>query len=607
MRASLILLSVGLIISNSACVIEAHSATTQQVQSDQIKWEPWTDDLFERARKENKFVVLDLEAVWCHWCHVMDEKTYSNPAVIQLMKSKFIAVRVDQDSRPDLANKYEDYGWPATIFFNSDGTELVKRAGFIRPDEMTQVLEAIIRDPTPGPSAKKAPEIEYASKAGLTSALRDELNKKHVDGYDTKYGAWSTNQKFLDADSVEYALTRAKSGNTEAAHMARTTLDQQINLLDPVWGGMYQYSTDGDWVHPHFEKIMQIQGENLKVYAMGYSLFQDVKHLQAAQSIYNYLTKFLLSPEGAFYTSQDADIVQGQHSDWYYKLSDAERRKHGVPRIDKHIYARENGWAINGAAWLYKATGDKQYLDTALKAANWIIANRNMAGGGFRHDATDSGGPYLGDTLYMGRAFLTLYEVTGDRAWLKRAQEAGDFIAAHFKQQKNKPGLLTAELKPNAAAPPEPLLDENVVAARFFNLLQHYSGKAEYKEVAENAMRYLSTPAIAHKRRVLVAGILLADQELNTEPVHITIVGGKADAGALVLFKEALRYPLSYKQVEWLDHKEGPLPNAAAELPNLPKPAAFGCAFGRCSIPIYDAARISKTIDSFANAKKEVE
>src|SRR5579862_8649559 len=86
-----------------------------------IKWEKWSDDIFERAQRENRLVILDLEAVWCHWCHVMAEITYKDPAVIRLFKEKYIAVRVDQDSRPDLSNRYEEYGWPATIVFDSKG------------------------------------------------------------------------------------------------------------------------------------------------------------------------------------------------------------------------------------------------------------------------------------------------------------------------------------------------------------------------------------------------------------------------------------------------------------------------------------------------------
>src|SRR6185437_657843 len=128
-----------------------------------IQWQAWSDQVFEKARAENKIVVLDLEAVWCHWCHVMEERTYSNPAVERLMNSSVIAVKVDQDSRPDLSNQYPDYGWPATIIFNSDGTELAKRAGFIEPDEMVGLLQNLIKTRKPEESAKGA-AIQFTTK-----------------------------------------------------------------------------------------------------------------------------------------------------------------------------------------------------------------------------------------------------------------------------------------------------------------------------------------------------------------------------------------------------------------------------------------------------------
>ena len=175
----------------------------------------------------------------------------------------------------------------------------------------------------------------------------------------------------------------------ELERMARETLDAQRQLIDPVWGGVYQYSTDGDWKHPHFEKIMQMQAENLRIYAQAYALWKEPAYLEAARKIRGYLRNFLTSPDGAFYTSQDADLVQGEHSADYFALSDADRRKRGIPRIDQHIYARENGWAINALATLYSVTGDESALADAVRAAEWIIANRALPGGGFRHDAKD--------------------------------------------------------------------------------------------------------------------------------------------------------------------------------------------------------------------------
>src|SRR5271156_3327844 len=96
-----------------------------------LNWQPWSDKAFADAKRENRFVLLDLEAVWCHWCHVMDANTYSDPTVIKLLQSRYIVVKADQDSRPDLATRYEDYGWPATIVFDSNGHEIVKRQGYL--------------------------------------------------------------------------------------------------------------------------------------------------------------------------------------------------------------------------------------------------------------------------------------------------------------------------------------------------------------------------------------------------------------------------------------------------------------------------------------------
>ncbi|MHB2020308.1 MAG: DUF255 domain-containing protein, partial [Candidatus Xenobia bacterium] len=117
-----------------------------------IAWHPWSDSVFAEAKREHKFVVLDLEAVWCHWCHVQNETTYQDPKVVSLINSHYIAVRVDQDSRPDLSNRYEDYGWPATVIFNGDGQELAKFAGYVPPPRMASLLLGVIDDPTPGPS-----------------------------------------------------------------------------------------------------------------------------------------------------------------------------------------------------------------------------------------------------------------------------------------------------------------------------------------------------------------------------------------------------------------------------------------------------------------------
>src|SRR6185295_10683498 len=124
-----------------------HTGWVSPAPAATIAWEKWSDDVFQRSARDKKLVILDLEAVWCHWCHVMEKETYADPKVIQLIDQHFIAKRVDQDARPDLSSRYQDYGWPATIIFNSQGKELVKRAGFVEPAEMVTILQKCVRDP----------------------------------------------------------------------------------------------------------------------------------------------------------------------------------------------------------------------------------------------------------------------------------------------------------------------------------------------------------------------------------------------------------------------------------------------------------------------------
>ena len=576
-----------LVVTALLPVINARAA------GDAIAWQPWSDAVFDQAKREGRFVLLDLGTGWCHWCHVMEDVTYRDQRVTALVGKRYIAVRVDADSRPDLSNRYEDYGWPATVVFNTDGSEIVKRRGYLPPEQMASMLQAIIDDPTPGPSVLPDKPLVSSGEKTLDPIRRDELRHTLVARYDNTNLGWGTDQKFLDWDTIEYCMAQTERGDRTFERMARQTLGAQLNLLDPAWGGVYQYSTDGDWVHPHFEKIMQMQAENLRIYAIAYALWHDDTYLKTANRIREYLREFLTSPEGAFYASQDADLVDGEHGGAYFQLSDSERRNQGIPRIDKHIYARENGWTINALTVLYSVTENEECLEDAIRCANWIGAHRGLPNGGFKHDETDVSGPYLGDTLSMGRAFLTLYTCTGDRSWLQKASDSVDFISKNFSTDL---GYVTS---PDVGAiKSRPQLDENVGLARLACLLWHFTGKADYKVVAEKAMRFVATPAATEDRGYLVAGVLLAADELGSTPLHITIVGRKDDPKAQELFRAAIRQPNTFKRIEWFDEREGALPNPDVAYPTLAKAAAFFCTDQACSAPVFAVddlvARISK-------------
>ena len=591
-RMTLAATAVALITLTSPLMPLASAAASPAQAPTRIQWQKWSDDVFDRAKREHKFVLLDLEAIWCHWCHVMDQVTYSDPQVIRLINQRYIAVKVDQDSRPDISNKYEDYGWPATVVFNADGGEIVIRQGYVPPMPMARMLKAVIDDPTPGPSVRPQQRIAFGRESSLPPALRAQMQQRFDANYDPKQGGWGTVHKYVDWDAIELSMNQGRAGgggDQAAAQRARQTLTSALRLIDPAWGGVYQYSTDADWVHPHFEKIMQFQAEAMRIYALAYAQYHDPAYLKAAQDIRRYLANFLTSPDGAFYTSQNADLVDGQHSAAYFAMDDAARRRQGIPRIDTHSYARENGWAIYALCALYEVTGDRQELDHAIRAAQWVISHRAIEGagegaGGFRHDEHDAGGPYLADTLGMGRAFLSLYAATADRIWLDRASAAATYIGSHFTNSAGTPGFVTAAS--HGALKPAVELDENVTAARFFNLLGRYTGNPAQQELARRAMRYVAAPQVSGSRGPWVGGILLADSELSNEPLHVTVVGSKQDPAATALFHEAIQSPVAYKRVEWWDPSQGTLPNPDVQYPPTKIASAFLCTANTCSPPI---------------------
>lgn len=548
-----------------------------------IDWQPWSDRAFERAKAENKLVLLDLGAGWCHWCHVMDEVTYRDAEVVRLLGQGYIALRVDQDSRPDLANRYEDYGWPATIVFKGDGTELAKRRGYLPPKMMSSMLQAFIDDPTPGPSVQPEAALIAASDSALTQPQRAEMRKVFVDAYDTRHGGWGDAHHYLNWNALELCLADGIGGDDGMRKMATQTLESGLKLIDPVWGGVYQYSTDGDWDHPHFEKIMPFQAENMRIFALASTMLKDPRWLNAANHIHTYLRNFLLSPEGAFYTSQDADVVRGEHSAEYFSLGDEARRKVGVPAVDRHLYARENGLAVVGLCALYAASGDEGCLADARRAAEWAIAQRARPEGGFRHDEKDAAGPYLADTLAMGRAFLALYTVTAERQWLRLAGQAAKDLDALFR---GPIGYLTAVGEKGAPFQSMPQVDENVFCARFTRQLFEHTGRPEHRAMAEHAMRYLASPTVIKNQGFGTSGILLADRELSGETIHLTIVGGKDDPAAKALFAAGLRALSTASCIEWFDEKEGALGETPTPFPKLKVPAAYLCAHGSCSAPI---------------------
>ena len=571
------------------------AATAAPAQN--LVWYASPDAAFVAARREHRFVILDLHAVWCHWCHVMDRETYADARVRAALDRNYIALKVDQDANPALSARYGDWGWPATIVFAADGSEIVKRRGYIPPAAMLSLLQAIVDDPSPGPSVTAALAVVPAQASVLDPALRKRLLDNYRSLYNKQAGGWGDDQHFIDAAALELTIELARDGDAQARVMVRQTLDQNLSLIDPVWGGVYQYSVGAGWKSPHYEKIMSFQADDLRLYALAYANWHEQKYREAAQAIERYLTAFLRSPDGAFYVSQDADLNERIDGHVYYALDAAARRKLGLPRIDTHIYARENGWAIAALCQAHDSLGDAHMLAAAQRAARWIVQHRALPDGGFSHDTHDSGGPYLADNVAMAQALLALYRSTGERSWLNDAKAVLAFIDARFRARDA--GFFTAPAPkdaPGVLAVPVRIVDENIGLARTANMAYRVTGDKRYKAMSDNAMRFIAAPAVIESQPFL-PGALLADRELANEPVHIAVVGAKDDPAARELHSAALAYAEPYLRVDWWDRREGLLPNPDVVYPKLAKAAAYACTGNACSLPIYAADGIAVALD----------
>lgn len=569
----------------SAALSASHAASLDTL----VKWQAFSDQSQASAKKNNKLILLNMEAVWCHWCHVMDQKTYSDPAVAAYLEKHYVTAREDSDARPDLANRYRAYGWPATIIMKADGTELVKRAGYISPDNMLKLLKAVVADPT-AEAAASIPSFKPAINSGFSAEVIAELKRRHRSSYDWSRGGLKNPQKYIDANKLAWSLSQRDDDDEQA--MAQQTLDVAMALIDPYWGGVYQYSTGYDWNRPHFEKLLKVQARYMAFYAQGYQQFSEPSYLEAAELIAMYVADFLTSPDGGFYSSQDADLIPGQHSSEFFELDDRERRDKGIPRVDKSIYAADNGQMISALLNLYKYSNDQRYLARSQKALSAIMSSRLLPSNGFSHGDNDNGGPWLADSLYMAQAMLDMYEVTGKRELLNRAVKTANFIAKNFK---NPAGGYIGSV--SSLLPQTPDLEENIDLARFFNRLSHYSNSDIHRAAVKHSVRFLASPDVA-LRRVEETGLLVLNTELSEDPAHFTVVARKSDPVGAALFKTANSQPIIYKRVEWWDRDEGKLMNHDVEYPKFTQPAAYVCSEGRCSVPSFDAATYQRQIRS---------
>jgi uncharacterized protein YyaL (SSP411 family) len=447
------------------------------------------------------------------------------------------------------------------------------------------VLTATIEDPSPVEYPDPGgPERGRTLTTGLTDAQRDEILSFIDQAWNDEYGGWSKS-KFVDGPMLAWALQRARGGDREnEARIRKVLMLMSETMIDKDVGAMNQVNLKPDWSEPAREFPMFAQEAALSAYARAAVMFGDPAYRQAADRIYGFLKSTMAAPGGGFYASMG--------------LSEGE------PGVDRRQYARETAQAISGLLAYYDATGVVEARELALGGARWALANRALPGGGFRHAEQDKGGPYLADNVEMAKALLALHRSTGEREWLDRTSATADFIAKTFIDPGT--GGFVASASPDAQQLTRPIKqrEDNVTAVRMFSLLSSYTGEGRYREIAEAGMGYLTSPPILDAFGFL-PDVLLAEDELRNEPVHVTIVGAKDDPRSAALYKAALAYPLPNKRAEWWDKREGKLANIDVDYPDYPDgPAAFACTSTFCSYPVTEPREIAAQLDGLKRARK---
>ncbi|MCA9706691.1 MAG: thioredoxin domain-containing protein [Myxococcales bacterium] len=569
-------------------------------------WAPWEAASFERAQRDDKIILINVIATWCHWCHVMDEETYSDPRVAALLAERFVTIRVDAVAHPDLAERYAAWGWPAIAFLSADARPVLELRGFKNPETFGALLRELVADRDAGTlSQRTSPDDEVRPVEGELGPVLAHATAQ-IDGfYDEALGGWGRRQKYPFPGPLEHALWRVRiHGERQGLQRAALTLENEKKINDPVWGGVFQYSVDGDWDHPHYEKITAIQAGAIENYALMARMSGDDRWLDTAREVAGYMRTMMRDPEGGFYTSQDADLrregaptVLGQT---FYAADDAERRRLGLPRIDDSVYADLNGLMIRALVELYAATGDVEELEAATGAAEHLLRTHGARGGAFLHGASDDpqGLLYLRDQAAMGLGLLALYRATGDDRWLDAARRTAEFMRAELEDPRQG-GFFAHTADPQAVGvfkTRRKPVEENGLAARLMIELHRYldgDGRTAtpYREAAERALAAVGQPSTVEPEGRIIGKLLLALESVLMPTVDVTVVGAPTDERTRALHRAALRYPEPRAVVE------GSLPGE--RYPDIGKPAVYLCTDTACSSPITDPARLPRLADEF--------
>jgi hypothetical protein len=324
---------------------QAASSYLRSARHQPIQWHAWGEAAFARAQAEDKPILLDIGAVWCHWCHVMDRESYEDPEMARVINEHFVAMKVDRDERPDVDARYQaavsaisgQGGWPLTAFLTPDGRPYFGGTYFPRDDRygrpgfgrvlltMAQVWRDRREEALESAGSVMAAIEHNESFSGrggdLSLALVDKIAGSALSQFDSRNGGFGSQPKFPHPGVLDLLLELAMNRGSEQARDAFTTTLEKMahgGVYDQLAGGFHRYSVDERWIVPHFEKMLYDNTELLRNYVHGFQSFVRPDFLQTAKEIVDWLDSTMTDRErGGFYASQDADINLDDDGDYF--------------------------------------------------------------------------------------------------------------------------------------------------------------------------------------------------------------------------------------------------------------------------------------------------
>jgi uncharacterized protein len=399
-----------------------------------IDWHEWGEPAFARAKSEDKPILLDIGAVWCHWCHVIDRESYENAEIAKIINEHFVPVKVDRDERPDVDSRYQSAisaisgqgGWPLTGFLLPDGKPFYGGTYFPPEDQMgrpgfRRILLAVVDS-----YRNKRPDLERAAEslsdavaqAEAFAGARASFDHSVIDAqissvtklFDIRNGGFGQSPKFPHAPAVDLILERyQQSKEKHLLAIAETTLEKMARggVYDQLAGGFHRYSVDERWLVPHFEKMSYDNSELLRNFVHGWQVARNPLFRETAQGIIAWVNEVLSDQtSGGFYASQDADYSLDDDGDYFTWTLD-ELRAALTPEeariMELHYDVEAHGemhhnpaknvlWIARSAAEIAKALG----LEESVVRLTIVRAKDKMLAARMRRPT-----PYVDTTMYV--------------------------------------------------------------------------------------------------------------------------------------------------------------------------------------------------------------